>query len=1405
MNDKNIKITSSSQMPSQTSLYQTLHESQNISSPSLSSISKIKQNSKQSDQDSSINLYEEQNQQLHQRKSIFSNNLYTARKYSDVNLQQQSDDFNRKRCQTVGSQLQKNQAIMIRRDSQQSKQQNDLITIDYEDSNSDSSGSDYDGEKQMNQNNQDEQNQQNKRQSDQSSLKSQDQKRFQLGIENENKKAKHQQLLQSTIQDNQNQKSNIDFKEKKNRQRKISQATANQIFNSQNIDIKDSEHCELVIQILNKKKAKTKQEKQFILNILKCCSIFQKNKNLISDNASSLNITEWFSYQYMPKNTIVFNQGEYGNTYYIVLQGQVFCMIPDPDYNNTKEKYLNDQLNKRKQYFTTNPYNKNFRVSEVINNQANFESDQSSKKTEKEQIQLLIECFPTLKLVHTFNSGESFGDIALITNERRTATLICKEDTHFLTLTKEGYEQIIGVYETRILDETIKFLRSFHYFKNIVRSRLLQILCWMKEQIYFKKNIIYKQGEISNSVIFIRSGEIEIFQDHEINENQEAQEQSDSPSSKQVSKENKILQLNLSLMKKVNKQKTKRLQLLILGSNQYFGQIELLNNIQKRQQSALCISQTAHVYILPKNKFYDMIKMNHGSIQIIRKEEQMRGDWIQNRLNQVQQTYNIQLQKNNNSNNDNNNSNNNNNGSDRNAIEESQSPSSSKSSNNYITQQTSSKGNSFYCSSDDIVVQSKFQQFLESDNVVEKNNSVSSQRKRQFYAQTRNKNLNKTNIFQNTQNKNIQKFNTIYSQEPDEVSKFTSSKDSFQYEESSEANINKKNNNYKTQYSFGLNQNQPDSSIKPKPFLSPKNQSQFDSNQISKNIQFTQIQTETQYGVNFQDQNQQKSKQELQINFLSRQNSPKEIKIEQNGYFQNTFQAEDPNIIQKTFNSSNSNQARYNIQNRNLFFYIPQNKQSLIQNGNSPISSVVSVNDNVNPYNSIHLSYLKKIHQGLLAKKDNLNQLQQYQFFSTFGQNQTNAQNSSPEKTSNTNSFHMLFLEIDKQKHQQAFRQTSKKNVQNNSNKSNFQSKIKLQIPKDNKDFKIHQSQLILNKFNKNVQVLKKQQEISNSSLVYIPSQQQQKQQQQQQQNLMFQTYVSSSNKLSQQNLNNSIFNNQNQIKKTAQDLSNTSFSVNQQPHNVISFMRNFSQDSLLSQNHRVFQEYLNVKDQIQKKESFDKFIDQGGAGKSLKNKQFNNAGMNQSQVQNNNVSLNKSQQNRDSNDNINFSQILQTNHIQINNKALNSSLNNKLETKYNIQIAFPQLEKKNKSCDKFKKPQLALYNLINSSKDQSFYLNSNSQFDKNQSYLNQKQLNTFNQHLESSADKTQNAFQTTNQNIKDFGKYAKNLFSSQVNLKTNSEQLDQITTQKHQSENTEEAKFDSSYLQNKEYLLKHE
>ena len=48
------------------------------------------------------------------------------------------------------------------------------------------------------------------------------------------------------------------------------------------------------------------------------------------------------------------------------------------------------------------------------------------------------------RLQATFPEGVLFGDISLLTNSRRTATVLCKSDCVLLTLSKNIYDKIIG-------------------------------------------------------------------------------------------------------------------------------------------------------------------------------------------------------------------------------------------------------------------------------------------------------------------------------------------------------------------------------------------------------------------------------------------------------------------------------------------------------------------------------------------------------------------------------------------------------------------------------------------------------------------------------------------------------------------------------------------------------------------------------------------------------------------------------------------------------------------------------------------------------------------------------------------------------------------------------------------------
>ena len=149
----------------------------------------------------------------------------------------------------------------------------------------------------------------------------------------------------------------------------------------------------------------------------------------------------------IPEKTVLFNQGSYGNYWYVVNKGK-FAL------------YIND-------------------------------------KFQKELIR-----------------GDSFGELSLMNNSPRTATVKTITECYVWVQSRNSFHKIIDFLYQLHYDENMKFLSSINLpldpvFKSVLANNLMR-------HIYKEGEVIFKEGDFGNSMYIIKKGEVNCVKKGEV-------------------------------------------------------------------------------------------------------------------------------------------------------------------------------------------------------------------------------------------------------------------------------------------------------------------------------------------------------------------------------------------------------------------------------------------------------------------------------------------------------------------------------------------------------------------------------------------------------------------------------------------------------------------------------------------------------------------------------------------------------------------------------------------------------------------------------------------------------------------------------------------------------------------------
>ncbi|CAK79084.1 unnamed protein product (macronuclear) [Paramecium tetraurelia] len=160
--------------------------------------------------------------------------------------------------------------------------------------------------------------------------------------------------------------------------------------------------------------------------------------------------------------------------------------------------------------------------------------------------------------IKKISMGQSFGELAFLNDNVRSASIICDSECILAVLSKKDYKEVLQKAQENKLRQQIK---DFHSClkQHQISPKLLDILFLAFQSSHYQfRQAVYYQGQLSKQEIYlVQSGEFVICQSND---------GFYSPK-KQTS------------------------QIALLQKGQIFGDLESFNSIDKRQQSVFCNSE----------------------------------------------------------------------------------------------------------------------------------------------------------------------------------------------------------------------------------------------------------------------------------------------------------------------------------------------------------------------------------------------------------------------------------------------------------------------------------------------------------------------------------------------------------------------------------------------------------------------------------------------------------------------------------------------------------------------------------------------------------------------------------------------------------------------------------------------
>lgn len=114
-------------------------------------------------------------------------------------------------------------------------------------------------------------------------------------------------------------------------------------------------------------------------------------------------------------------------------------------------------------------------------------------------------------LLTILRSGDNFGELALISNKPRAASILAREPTAFAVLERSDYLRLLSKIQDARLTAKVDLLQHHPAFRLWTRLSLQKLSYFFKPLTFKRKQVVFHSGQPAESVYLIQSGDFQLL------------------------------------------------------------------------------------------------------------------------------------------------------------------------------------------------------------------------------------------------------------------------------------------------------------------------------------------------------------------------------------------------------------------------------------------------------------------------------------------------------------------------------------------------------------------------------------------------------------------------------------------------------------------------------------------------------------------------------------------------------------------------------------------------------------------------------------------------------------------------------------------------------------------------------